>query len=274
MTRTSGSYTANLLGTIRSHLAGLQGYDVMALELIQNADDAKAKEITFDITDSGLWVRNSGSFAYCGDLPAAACRLQDSDGFSCDFHRIVDVASGGKLGQSENIGRFGIGFVSAYQITDHPRIQSSEIKLTLKPETGQWDLESCPETPGTEFFLPWASDPNTKARQALGVSHVGPTHIEQLASDIQNVVRRSLLFLRHATKAEVHRHGRLLVGCDLDRCDGTCLTVSFSPGDDVEHGHILRADAEVAASELYSTHPRLGGLRRSAKISIGVRVDP
>lgn len=28
--RSSGSYTANLLGNIRSHLAGLQGYDVMA----------------------------------------------------------------------------------------------------------------------------------------------------------------------------------------------------------------------------------------------------
>ena len=35
-----GSYTANLLGNIRSHLAGLQGFDIMALELIQNADDA------------------------------------------------------------------------------------------------------------------------------------------------------------------------------------------------------------------------------------------
>ena len=48
-----GSYTANLLGNIRSHLAGLQGYDVMALELIQNADDAKAEEIVFDITRDG-----------------------------------------------------------------------------------------------------------------------------------------------------------------------------------------------------------------------------
>src|SRR5688572_14794852 len=167
MIRTSGSYTANLLGTIRSHLAGLQGYDVMALELIQNADDAKAQEITFDVTDRGLWVRNSASFTYCGDLAAAECRLQHSEGYSCDYHRIVDVASGGKLGQSENIGRFGIGFVSAYQITDHPRIQSSGIELTLKPETGQWDLKSCQDAPGTEFFLPWADDPNAKARQAL-----------------------------------------------------------------------------------------------------------
>ena len=49
--RTNGSYTANLLGNIRSHLAGLQSYDVMALELTQNADDAKAEEIIFDITD-------------------------------------------------------------------------------------------------------------------------------------------------------------------------------------------------------------------------------
>ena len=66
--RQRGSYTANLLGNIRSHLAGLQGYDVTALELIQNADDARAEEIVFDITDDGLVVRNSGEFTYCGDL--------------------------------------------------------------------------------------------------------------------------------------------------------------------------------------------------------------
>ncbi len=66
--RSSGSYTANLLGNIRSHLAGLQGYDVMALELIQNADDAKAESVVFDVTDQGLVVFNSGQFTYCGDL--------------------------------------------------------------------------------------------------------------------------------------------------------------------------------------------------------------
>lgn len=55
-----GSYTANPLGNIRSHLAGLQGYDIIALGLIQNADDTKAREIIFDIMDDGLLVRNSG----------------------------------------------------------------------------------------------------------------------------------------------------------------------------------------------------------------------
>ncbi len=46
--RKSILYSHDLIGGIRSHLAGLQGYDVMALELIQNADDAKADAITFD----------------------------------------------------------------------------------------------------------------------------------------------------------------------------------------------------------------------------------
>jgi hypothetical protein len=66
--RRSGSYTANLPGNIRSHLAGLQGYDVMALELIQNADDAKAESVVFDVTDQGLVVFDSSEFTYCGDL--------------------------------------------------------------------------------------------------------------------------------------------------------------------------------------------------------------
>ena len=138
--RSSGSYTANLLGNIRSHLAGLQGYDVMALELIQNADDAKAESVVFDVTDQGLVVFNSGQFTYCGDLDRQCAFLAEGN-YKCDYHRITDVGSGGKLTRGENIGRFGIGFVSTYQVTDHPEIRSAGIKLTLHPEKGQWFIE-------------------------------------------------------------------------------------------------------------------------------------
>ena len=103
----SGSYTANLLGNIRSHLAGLQGYDVMALELIQNADDAKAESVIFDVTDQGLVVFNSGQFTYCGGLDRPCAFLAEGN-YKCDYHRITDVGSGGKLTRGENIGRFGI----------------------------------------------------------------------------------------------------------------------------------------------------------------------
>src|SRR5688572_10217868 len=172
--RRSGSYTANLLGNIRSHLAGLQGYDVMALELIQNADDAEAEEIEFDITDQGLLITNSGVFTYCGNLNVRPCGFAKETDYACDYHRIADVGSGGKLTRGGNIGRFGIGFVSTYQVTDHPEVRSAGIKLTLHPEDGQWFIEPFDQTTGTTFFLPWAVDSNTPARRALGVSHVSP----------------------------------------------------------------------------------------------------
>lgn len=272
--RRSGSYTANLLGNIRSHLAGLQGYDVMALELIQNADDAKAESVVFDITDRGLLVDNSGKFTYCGDLHTRPCSFIASNNYSCDYHRIADVGSGGKLSRGENIGRFGIGFVSTYQVTDHPEIRSSGVKLTLHPEEGQWFIEPFDQPEGTAFFLPWADDPNTKARLALGVSHVSPAHIDQLVEDFQKVLRKSLLFLRHVRTAEVRRNGELLLACDLDRGDGSDLTVSFSPSGEVEQWHILRADVAESAARLYAVHPRLESLGRSTKISIGLRTDP
>ena len=268
-----GSYTANLLGNIRSHMAGLQGYDVMALELIQNADDAKAEEIVFDITDTGLLVRNSGQFTYCGDLDKP-CAYSAKGNYKCDYHRITDVGSGGKLLRGENIGRFGIGFVSTYQVTDHPEIRSSGIKLALYPERGQWFIEAFEEPSGTSFFLPWADDPNTEGRRALGVSHISPTHIDKLSDDFQTVLRKSLLFLRHVRKAEVWRNGELLLACDLDRNEGSDLKVSFRPSGEVEQWQILRADATDAAQSLYAEHPRLQALHRSTKISIGLRVDP
>lgn len=269
-----GTYTASLLGNIRSHLAGLQGYDVMTLELIQNADDAKAESIAFDITDQGLVVVNSGKFTYCGSLHTRPCGFSAEHNYSCDFHRIADVGSGGKLSHGENIGRFGIGFVSTYQITDHPEIRSSGIKLTLHPEKGQWFIDPFKHHEGTTFFLPWADDPNTEARLALGISHVSAAHIDQLAEDVQKVLQKSLLFLRHVRTAEVRRNGKLLLACDLDRGDGADLIVSFRPSGEVEQWHILRADAAESAALLYTKHPQLNTLGRGTKISIGLRIDP
>lgn len=270
-----GSYTANLLGNIRSHVAGLHGYDVMALELIQNADDAKAKTIVFDITDEGLFSRNTGRFSYCGDLDANTCELKESLGYICDFHRIVDMGGGGKLLQSENIGRFGIGFLATYQITDHPEIYSSGIKLTLFPESSEWAIEEPYDEPGgTTFCLPWASDPRSEVRLGLGMSPVDSSQIDLLVDDLKRVLRHSLLFLRHIRNAEVRRDGELLLSCDLDRGNGTELQVSFSPGGEVQQWHILRADAADASSHLHEAFPQLASLNRSTQVSIGLRTKP
>ncbi|MEP0952377.1 MAG: DUF3883 domain-containing protein [Marinobacter sp.] len=272
---TSGAYTADLLGNIRSHLAGLQGYDIMALELIQNADDAKAGSVIFDITDDGLIVLNSGAFSYCGDMSKQPCEwLMQADGYSCDFHRIANVGSGGKLSKSENIGRFGIGFVSTYQITDQPEIESSRIKLRLQPERGAWDSWPVPEMSGTKFFLPWATDANSVARKALGATHVRPRDIEQLTEDFLAVIRKSLLFLHHIHAAEVRRNGELLVRCTLDRDQSSELALHFSPENITERWHIIRGEAEEEARLLSEEYERLKSDDRSSRFAIALKLEP
>ena len=220
----SGNYTADLLGNIKSHLASLQGYDVMALELIQNADDAKADEVHFDVCDDGLRIYNNREFSYCGDL-GKACPWLANEGYACDFHRITNVGSGGKAAKSENIGRFGIGFVSSYQVTDNPQITSSGLTLTLQPELGSWEYTSSPKAKGTRFFLPWAKNPKSQGRLRLQTGHITDELIEQLASEFQQSVQNSLLFLKHLRKATVSRNGAMLISCSIERVGSETVTL-------------------------------------------------
>lgn len=59
----------DFLGSLSRNLRDLQGYDTLAYELIQNADDVKddngnpaASKIIFDICDDALIVENDGIF--------------------------------------------------------------------------------------------------------------------------------------------------------------------------------------------------------------------
>jgi len=245
----------------------------MALELIQNADDAGATEILFDVQESGLRVWNSGRFSYCGKLDQHPCPDQLAEGYSCDFHRISDFGSGGKLSHSDNIGRFGIGFSSTYQICDHPEIHSAGIQLSLLPEKGKWILNKGSESSGTTFFLPWASDPNSPGRVALGVSHVTSDHIEQLIEECQAVMRRSLLFLRHLKKATLRRDGEPIFSVEMDRGGNEHkLIVAFEPSEDLEEWYIVRANADTDA--VLETYPQLKALDRKRGITIAIRVGP
>jgi hypothetical protein len=116
-------------------------------------------------------------------------------------------SSGFSTTSADNIGRFGIGFVSTYQIADHPEIHSAGVKLTLFPEDQGWLIGATDEGSGTTFFLPWASDPTSKARVRLGASAATPEHIEELIEDFKGVLRRALLFPRHLKRAELRSCG-------------------------------------------------------------------
>ena len=108
------SQSVDYLGFLEAKLRDLRGIATLVHELLQNADDVRDEEgrpaasrIAFDVCDDALIVENDGVFR------------------QRDFDRMQRIAGGEKREEEGTTGAFGIGFISVYQITDHPEIFSS-----------------------------------------------------------------------------------------------------------------------------------------------------
>lgn len=281
-----GDIRSNLLGNISTHLSSLQGFDVMALELIQNADDAGAKTIRFRITPDHLSVWNDAEFDYCGSIKTLPCSNKSGHSgknAACDFHQITEVGFGGKLKNPDNIGRFGIGFVSVYQITDQPDILSSGQRLTLVVGQGKYRLYRHVNNGGTEFILPWARNPDSPTRIGLQCSPVTDELIVQLKDDIARTLTKSLLFLRNVTTTELLDGDKLIARCTIDRNSSHSedahpssheIIVSHEPSKVIEHWIVLEADAAPLCAQVVAQYPILERHNRKTKVTIAIRVSP
>ena len=270
-------YRANLLGNIEQALKGLQGYGIMALELIQNADDAGSKRLFFDAQDEALVVGNDEEFSSCGLQDAECPWLRDGDATglkrSCNFHAISEMGSRSKLHASEQTGRFGIGFVSVYQITDTPIVRSSGVEICLNPLTQEVTKTDVGATAGTQFILPWASS-KSEVRDGLNASPTPADVAEKVVAEIDHVLQGSLLFLRHIEHVELRRNGAPVVTVDIDR-SGEWVTVRFSPSEVTQRWLMLSRDASDVLSEsrLFERFETLTRLERSSTVNVAVPID-
>ena len=271
------TYDADLCGNIEQALKGLQGYGIMALEIIQNADDAGARILTFDVNAHALVIRNNASFSSCG-LTEVKCPWEkggDPTGIPrpCNFHALSRLGSRSKVQATDQIGRFGIGFVAVYQITDTPIVRSVGTEIQLNPLTGQMLQQSTEVTEGTEIELRYASQ-KSEIREALNASPTPPEVADWLAREIAEVLRPSLFFLRHLERVEVMRGGRLQSVVSVVRTE-TGIVLEFDPDKRAEEWLILSRDADdmIEKHELEERFPALTKLQRSKRVSVAIRVD-
>jgi hypothetical protein len=268
-------YVAPLLGNIRQILTGLQGFSSMALELIQNADDAKATHIRFDVKDDELCVWNNGAFSSCG-LTEAKCPWESKGGpdgrrKACDFHAISMVGSGNKYRDPSVIGRFGIGFVSVYQITDSPVIRSSYVQLKLDPLNEKSHISRIKPIDGSEFVLSWAFDPDSPTREALYASPVQHSDLNTISDDIQRISRSALLFLRNLVSIEANRNGHSIFS--VRRTGSDRVNLEFKNDSERERWYIVDADATEPARQLRQKYPTIDKLCPSTDVRIAFCLD-
>jgi hypothetical protein len=153
-------------------LAGLYGSPTHFItELLQNAEDEGAKNVTFELTEDEL--------IFSHDAPTLF-----------DFNDIRAISNFGdnqeKKEKPNVIGRFGIGFKSVYAITDTPRIVSAKFDVTIRdyniPE--RTNGYSSDFYKGTKIILPFKTEAGKREKT-----------IEILRNELSRLNLNYLLFL-------------------------------------------------------------------------------
>lgn len=183
-------------------------------ELLQNADDAMADGITsacvrFELTDTDLWVANSGR-------PLDEADVRGLCGISAS-----KKATHG-LRRRASIGHKGMGFKSVLEISDAPEVYSTTVCFCFSPEeavrgvqplVGEGKFDQVLRAPATRF--PWAVDASVPAwgrlrERGMNTAFRFPlrekmTHDQRdrLARVLRNLPVTSLVFLKHIGRIEV-----------------------------------------------------------------------
>lgn len=261
------------IGFLNAKLRDLRGWSTLLNELVQNADDSEnTSYICFDVRDDALVVENDGLFSDCGQVEADECAFgMEDERKCCDFHAFRRVASGHKRIEANTTGAFGLGFVSAYQITDKPILESGTWRWQIRPdveEARRIEAHTTPNFTGTRFQLPWAKE-SSVLRRKLGLEPVDADVCEQMCVQLRGAMERAAPFLRRLNTLELKRNGVSLftVQCERDNRSGEIL---IQHGDSTSIWLAIRASFSEAATELRRKYPGSIDAKKNSDVVIAI----
>ncbi len=266
------------LNFINIQLNTLRGYDLLALELLQNADDARATEIIFNICDDALIVSNDSMFSSCSDRTSTdpCAGIQGDAKKVCNWHAFIDIASGNKENlEEELIGRFGLGFTSVYQITDRPILTCDGTRLTIFPEDQSGEFESVEKLPGTLFRLPWAFDATSSVRKRLSNTEVLTSEdIEKVMTAICRGTEQALLFIKNVKKISILRNSNIIQTIEIEDLNINEKKIVIGPGRKEQRWFVASAEGSYELGKLIETYPRqIGKSTRRKRIEIAIPIS-
>lgn len=139
-------------------------------ELLQNAEDACASEIHFNLDATQLTVEHNGrpfNFA--------------------DIKSITSIGTSTKLDEETAIGKFGVGFKAVFAYTDTPIIFSNSLKITIK-----------------DLFIPYAESTTIPSQRTTFLFPFNNTKMEkgyhEVFAALKKLNEESLLFLSKIQK--------------------------------------------------------------------------
>lgn len=209
-------------------------------EILQNAEDAEATKILFELFEDRLEVKHNGR------------RFND-----LDVRGVCGVGEGTKAEDLTRIGKFGIGFKSVYAYTSAPEVHSGFEHFRIEHYVRPFKVAEkiCNDTWTTFFVFPFdKEDPKPS------------TSKNEIAERLRNLSARTLLFLRNIKEIEYKLP---------DESDGVYLREKDSRGQARQItviGQNNGQDEEERWLIFERTLPVLDGVKR-VRVEIGFRLE-
>ena len=213
-------------------------------ELIQNAEDAGATTVAFELFADRLEVRHDGR-PFTG----------------ADVRGVSGVGQSGKSGDLTKIGQFGIGFKSVYAYTRSPRVHSGTEHFRIDHYVRPSAVDPVDgDSPETLFVFPFDHDTVPAAAA-----------VQEIAAALDRIEPATLLFLRNITRLRAH-------GAGLTGAGGTGTVIerrTQPPASAGRHITLTRSQGRGARAEDWLVWERpLDGLGHAGqRVELAFRAD-
>lgn len=193
--RAISAYNEEMLGKDRaSRMSQVSMYADTAhfvFEILQNADDAGATEVVFEVSDDRLVIEHNGN------------------PFTSDNVKAISYFGKGKTDITK-IGHFGLGFKSVFAYTASPRIHSGNESFEI---TDLYTLRAVPlpadlKRNRTRFVLPFDHETSRPAYIEAGRLKKGTTARKEIAAKLAKLGPETLLFTRNLAEIRWEADGR------------------------------------------------------------------
>lgn len=227
----SESLTRRLSGLVRDYPEGIGIFK----ELVQNADDAGAKRISFVLDWRSHPTSRLNHPTLATLLGPSMLVFNDAKFTSEDFEGLKSLGEGGKRKSLRKTGRFGLGFNSVYNMTDYPNFVSGESICFFDPHGSavpytdatskgkQWNLSEFSQVEpsfidafqteqfnidsdyfdGTLFRLPFRTKEQAKNSKICTTPFTRAGNANDLLRTVESFGEELLLFLKSIEEIEV-----------------------------------------------------------------------
>lgn len=182
-------------------------------ELLQNAEDANATVVEFELHDSGLEVRHNGSRAFS---------LSDIDS-------ITNIGDSTKKDDPTQIGKFGVGFKAVYSYTSRPEIRSATYSFAIEDLFVNERISGEAPIGWTSFRFPF--DRQEKPADVA---------VEEVTRGLAELDEKTLLFLNHISTVTYALPDGTIGILERQDLDDHVIKIQKSEGDDFVESHWLR----------------------------------